>query len=137
MSATPITAVSWSIPPEYCDIPLGGQGTLNAASLNIYALATVQLAGTINAKDTVTITINSKAYTYTVVSTDTLETVTNALVKLINSAPDPNVIASANDTTDVVVITARMSGTPGASITLAASVSSGARYQRFGQRSTI
>jgi uncharacterized protein (TIGR03437 family) len=112
--------------PGVLSIPLGGQGTLNAASLNIYAIATVQIAGTINAKDTVTITINGKTYTYTVVSTDTLETVANALVKLIDSAPDPNVIASANDTTDVVVITARAPGPLGASVTLAATVSAGA-----------
>jgi len=112
--------------PGVLSIPLGGQGTLNAASLNIYAIASVLIGGSINAKDTVTITINGKAYTYTVVSTDTLATVANALVKAIDSAPDPNVVASANDTTDNVVLTARTPGSPGASITLAATVSSGA-----------
>ncbi len=93
--------------PGVLNIPLGGQGVINAASLNIYAIGSVAISGTIVAKDTVTITINGTAYTYTVVAADTLETVTNALVKLINKGPDPNVIATADDTTDAVVLTAR------------------------------
>ena len=54
------------------------------------------------------------------VAADTLTTVTDALVKLINKAPDPNVIAGANDITNTVVLTARTPGQPGANITLAA-----------------
>jgi uncharacterized protein (TIGR03437 family) len=123
--------------PGVLNIPLGGQGTLNAASLNIYAIGSVQLGGTINAKDTVTITIQGKAYTYTVVSTDTLATVANALVKMIDTAPDPNVVASANDTTDSVVLTARIPGTPGGSITLAATVSSGADISASASADTL
>jgi uncharacterized protein (TIGR03437 family) len=123
--------------PGVLSIPLGGQGTLNAASLNIYAIGSVQLGGTINAKDTVTITINGKAYTYTIISTDTLATVANALVKLIDTAPDPNVIASANDTTDVVILTARTPGSPGASVTLAATVSSGAQITAEASGNTL
>ncbi len=124
--------------PGVLSIPLGGQGTLNAASLNIYAIGSVQLGGTINEKDTDTITINTKAYTYTVVSTDTLATVANALVKLINTAPgDPNVIASANDTTDNVVLTARTPASPGASVTLAATVSSGAYISASASGNTL
>jgi uncharacterized protein (TIGR03437 family) len=112
--------------PGLLNIPLGGQGVVNAASLKIHALATVAISGSIAAKDTVTITIDGTPYTYTVVSTDTLETVTNALVKLIDSKPDPNVIASADDTTDNVVLTARVPGSPGANITVATSTSASA-----------
>ena len=59
-------------------------------------IGSVSLAGTINAKDTVTITIDTANYTYTVLAADTLATVTQALVELINKAPDPNVIAAAD-----------------------------------------
>jgi uncharacterized protein (TIGR03437 family) len=113
--------------PGVLNIPLGGQGIVNAASLNIYAIGSVIISGSINAKDTVTITINGTGYTYTVVSTDTLETVTDALVNLINKGPDPNVIAAPNDTTDTVVLTARIPGSPGANITLATTTSANAQ----------
>ena len=113
--------------PGVANIPLGGQGVINAASLNIYAIGSVILSGGINAKDTITITINGTGYTYTVVATDTLETITEGLVKVINKAPDPNVIATPNDTTDTVILTARTPGSPGANITLATSTSANAQ----------
>ncbi len=56
--------------PGVPNIPLGS--ALNAASLNIYAIGSVALGGTIAAKDTVTITINGTGYTYTVLAADTL-----------------------------------------------------------------
>jgi hypothetical protein len=123
--------------PGVLSIPLGGQGLVNAASLNIYAIGTVAISGAINAKDTVTITIDGTGYTYTVLSTDTLETVTDALVKLINKAPDPNVIATPNDTTDNVVLTARLPGSRGTSITLAASTSVNAQISATTANSTL
>jgi uncharacterized protein (TIGR03437 family) len=123
--------------PGALNIPLGGQGLVNAASLTIHAIGTVAVNGTINAKDTATITINGTGYTYTVVSTDTLETITNALVKLIDSAPDPNVIATADDTTDTVILTARASGPSGANITFATSTSNSAQISVTASGSTL
>jgi uncharacterized protein (TIGR03437 family) len=124
--------------PGILNIPLGGQGVLNAASLNIYAIGTVAISGSITAKDTITITINSTGYTYTVLSTDTLGSITTALVNLINKSPgDPNVIASANTVTDTVVLTARMSGSPGANITLATSTSANATETATANGSTL
>jgi len=111
--------------PGLPTIPLAA--ARNAASLNIYALGSVALTGTIVAKDTVTITINGKAYTYTVLAADTLATVTSALVKLIDTAPDPNVSAGVDLSTASVVLTARAPGQPGASITLAVSASANAQ----------
>ncbi len=70
-----------------------------------------------------TITINGTNYTYTVHS-DTLTTIVQGLVKTINSAPDPNVIATANVSNLEVDLTARMPGANGGNITLAATVSS-------------
>ena len=86
---------------EPLNIPLAA--ARNAASLQIYALASVQIEGAIEAKDTVSIEINTTTcpgagcYTYTVLATDTLTTVADALAKLINTAPDPNVTAGVDD----------------------------------------
>jgi uncharacterized protein (TIGR03437 family) len=102
--------------PAVQNIPL--DGIRNAASLQIYALGSVTVAGTIQAKDTVTITVNSTPYVYTVVAADTLETVVQGLVNLINKAPDKNVIASDNLSALAVVLTARTPGAPGGLITL-------------------
>jgi uncharacterized protein (TIGR03437 family) len=110
--------------PGLPNVPLSG--IRNSASLEIYALGSVSLAGTITAKDTLTITINSTAYTYTVVAADTLQTIAQALVKIINSKPDPNVIATANISNLEVDLTARTPGTAGGNITLATSISTNA-----------
>ncbi len=123
--------------PGVLSIPLGGQGVVNAASLTIHALASVTISGAIEAKDQVIITINGTMYTYTVVSTDTLETVTNALVKLIDSKPDPNVIASADDTTDNVVLTAKVPGPAGANITVSATTSASAMISASASGTTL
>ena len=100
--------------PGTPNIPI--TGITNAASLNTYAVGTVSITGTITAGDTVTITITTPGavsehlpihygdlicYTYTVVSTDTLASIVEALANLINgtangTTPDPNVIATAN-----------------------------------------
>lgn len=123
--------------PGNPSIPIGGLGVLNAASLAIEATATVTVEGTISAKDQLTITINGTGYEYTVLSTDTLETITTALVNKINGTPDPNVIATADTVTDEVVITAREPGTVGSSITLTTVTSSGATESLVASGSTL
>ena len=110
--------------PGVPNIPLAA--IRNAASLEIYAIGSVQLAGTITAKDTFTITINSRNYTYTVVATDTLQTLTDNITKIINAAPDPDAVASRDDATYTVIITARIGGASGGNITLAATTSANA-----------
>jgi len=111
--------------PGALNIPL--DGVRNAASLKIYAFGTILISGSINAKDTLTVTIDGTAYTYTVLATDTLATVAQGLVNVINKAPDPNVVASVDLTTATVILTARVDGPNGALITLATTVSSGAQ----------
>ena len=111
--------------PGVLNIPLNG--VLNAASLEIYALGSVDISGTITAKDTITITINAATYTYTVASTDTLTTIVTALVALINKGSgDPNILASADDTTNTLVLTARVGGASGGNITYSAATSTSA-----------
>ncbi len=119
-------------------------GVVNAASLEIFALGTVTIGGTLTANDTVTISIGTDSnatpvnYTYTVTSADAsntntaavLDNIVTALMNMINGlsggTPDPNVTATSDLTTDEVVLTARVGGGNGANITLATSTSTSA-----------
>jgi uncharacterized protein (TIGR03437 family) len=122
--------------PGVLNIPLGA--ARNAASLNIYAIGSVNISGGIAAKDTVTITINATPYTYTIVATDTLTTVADGLAAAINKTPgDPNVVASVDDTTNTVVVTARTPGAVGGNITLATSVSTNAQIAPTASGATL
>ncbi len=110
--------------PAFQNIPL--DGIRNAASQQIYAIGTVTVAGSATTKDTLTITINGTGYTYTVKDKDTLELIVQGLVNLINKAPDPNVVATANLSALQVVLTAKTPGAPGGNITLSNSASTSA-----------
>lgn len=102
-------------------------GIVNAASQIVNAISTVAVTGTITAGDQATISIGANSgatptnYTYTVTKTDTLDTITTALVKLINAGPDPNVIAVPDIPTDTVVLTSRIAGANGNGTTVAVS----------------
>jgi uncharacterized protein (TIGR03437 family) len=109
------------------DQPLPLTAVRNAASLEIYAVGSVVLSGTITAKDVVTITIQSKAYKYTVKNDDTFAMVVDGLVAAINAdSGDPNVLATPNYALATVALTSRAGGEAGDAITLAASVSTSA-----------
>jgi uncharacterized protein (TIGR03437 family) len=129
--------------PGVQNVPL--DGIRNAASQQIYAIGSVSVAGSVQAKDTVTITIGCNnvpatatatgicssvstgvKYTYTVVASDTLESIVQGIVNVINKAPDPNVVATADISDLQVVLTARQPGANGGNITLTSSASSGA-----------
>lgn len=115
-------------------------GVVNAASREIFALASVTLGGTLTASDTITISIGTDAnataanYVYTVTSADAsntdttsvLQSIVTALMNMINSAPDPNVTATQDLSSLQVIVTARAGGTTGANVTLAATVSTNA-----------
>ena len=102
--------------PGIPNIPL--DGVRNAASKQIYALGSVTISGAIQAKDTVAINVNGTAYTYTVDAKDTLRTVVEKLVDLINKAPDKNVTAAANVSQLQVVLAAKTPGATGGLVTL-------------------
>jgi uncharacterized protein (TIGR03437 family) len=106
------------------NVPLNG--IRNAASREIYALGTVDIAGSITAKDTATVTINGTAYTYTVTANDTLLSIMQALAQKIDSKPDPNVSANVNTATGEIVLTALTPGSPGGNITYSISTSANA-----------
>jgi uncharacterized protein (TIGR03437 family) len=97
-----------------------------------YATGAVSVDGTINAGDVATITINSldgtvsNTYNYTVLATDTLNTVQQALINLINNAPDPLVYASPSNIYTRIELTAILPGNAGNGITYTGTESSGA-----------
>ncbi len=78
------------------DTSLPDQSVLNWASQIIRQEGFVNFSGTITANDTVSVTIGTTApYTYTIKSGDTLDTVAQGEVALINAnSGDPNAIAS-------------------------------------------
>lgn len=108
-------------------------GVRNAASLDIFAVGSVTIAGTITAKDFITISIgaNSSAtplnYKYTVQTNDTIDTISQGLVALIDGTntgtPDPNVFAAYDTAIAAIILTAKIEGTDGNAITLATSLS--------------
>ncbi len=87
----------------------------------------VSVDGTANAGDTATITVNGRAYTYTVKSGDSLTSIENGLIAAVNGAPDPDVTASAGSAFNRVVLTARQGGTAGTGIPVSGTVGSGAK----------
>lgn len=101
-------------------------GITNAASLAVYAIGTVVFGGTITSGDVIKVTINGTDYKYTVVANDNLGTITTNVLNVIktsnNGAGDPSVIATPNPGINELVLTARVPGSAGDSITLATTV---------------
>ncbi len=116
---------------------LFGGGTGLRPCGNVYsrgsssAVDALSVDGTATAGDVITILIGTgpgatttNSYTYTVLSTDTLANVRDGIVKAINSAPDPNVIASSANEFQRILISARVPGPAGEGITLSQAVNS-------------
>ena len=71
---------------------------------------TVTLAGTIEAGDVYTIVVDNKTFSQTVIATDTLTTIRDALVTSINGSAETNVTAATSGT-DALTLTADTAGT--------------------------
>ena len=69
--------------------------TAVAVHASSFAMGTITIAGSVQAGDTGTITIGDATYSYTVVATDTISSIENSFVKLINADPNSPVVASA------------------------------------------
>lgn len=91
-----------------------------------YGLAVVSVDGSIQGGDIATVGIEDRTYNYTVQATDTLETVRDGLITLINSNGDEKVTAQPAGQFTRIVLTAKIPGPPGDGIPLSGSVSSGA-----------
>jgi hypothetical protein len=107
----------------------GQPGTANpqvgiATHYSSYATAIVSVDGSINAGDVATVTIRGRSYNYTVQSTDTLDTVRDALIAQLQQ--DPEVTATAAGVFDRIIITANVAGPDGEGVPITAGGSSGA-----------
>jgi len=88
-----------------------------------YATGTVTVSGSIAAGDLGTITIGDRSYNYTVQNSDTLTSVRDALIAVINADPDRAVNAAAGAAFSRIQLTARVAGPEGDSILLSATSS--------------
>jgi uncharacterized protein (TIGR03437 family) len=113
----PLYSNQYSNPPIY--------SIVNWASETVRQEGLVQfsLVGGIVANDTATITVQSVAYTYTIKSTDTVDTIAQAIVALINKT-DTNVTASfAGFGSGTVYLSSKNVGVAYDTITLSATTS--------------
>lgn len=89
-----------------------------------FASGAVSVDGTINAGDVGTITIGTETYTYTVLASNTLDTVRDAFIALIN-ASDPNVTAVASNQYDRIYFYSKIPGPAGEGLNYSVSVTTG------------
>ncbi|HLK19910.1 MAG TPA: hypothetical protein VKT81_13190, partial [Bryobacteraceae bacterium] len=110
--------------PALPAIPVNG--ITNSASRIVSALGSINFGGTVTAKDTITVTIDSATYAYTVADNDSLALIILNITDLINGVksgkPDPNVIATAAPATNQISLTARTPGLPGNNVTYSVAV---------------
>ena len=90
-----------------------------------YATGTITVDGSIQAGDTGTITIGDRSYTYTVQAGDTLASVRDALVALINSNTEEEVVAVPEPSFHRIQLRAKIAGPEGDGITFSATADMG------------
>ena len=91
------------------------------------ALAVVDVSGTIKAADVATITIEDRAYAYTVVAADTLASVRDALINLINMNADEKINAKAAGQFTRIILSAKVAGPDGVGIPISVTNSTSAQ----------
>jgi uncharacterized protein (TIGR03437 family) len=118
--------------PEAPLVPING--VRNAASIQIFALGSITLTGTITAGDVVKVTITDNAgtareYDYTMLSTDTLDTAMIGLAAVINAGNgDPAVFATFEPILETIKLIARVPGLAGETTALQVSGSTNATF---------
>jgi hypothetical protein len=91
-----------------------------------YGLAVVSVDGSVQAGDVATVGIEDRTYSYTVAATDSLVTIRDGLITLINSNGDEKVTAQPAGQFTRIVLTAKIPGPDGNGIKIAGNVSTGA-----------
>jgi len=86
-----------------------------------YAIGTVAVNGTIEAGDTASINVEDRSYSYETQDSDTLQSIRDALIELINANPEEIVTASAASAFELIVLTAKVPGPEGNGIAFTAS----------------
>jgi phage tail sheath gpL-like len=90
-----------------------------------YATGTISVDGSIEAGDLAIVNIQDRTYTYTVQDTDTLDSVRDALIGLINSNPEERVVAYRVAAFHRFQIRAKVAGPEGDGITFSAQTGDG------------
>jgi uncharacterized protein (TIGR03437 family) len=90
------------------------------------AIVAVALDGTTTAGDVVKLTIDSNTYSYTVQQVDTLQSVRDALIALVNASTNEKVTASPAGEFDDIILTAKVGGPAGNGIPVSATTSGSA-----------
>ncbi len=88
------------------------------------ATGVISVDGTPTAGNVATVTIEDRSYSYTVQSGDTLDSIRDALVNLLNA--DPKITATASGVFDRILLKARVQGPDGNGIVYGASADSAA-----------
>jgi len=96
-----------------------------------FATGTITVDGSVEAGDTGTITIGDRSYTYTVQAGDTLTSVRDAFVALINANPDEEVVAVPVAAFHRIQLRAKVPGPEGNGITFAATTDMGDNANLF------
>jgi uncharacterized protein (TIGR03437 family) len=91
-----------------------------AAHYSSYATGVVSVDGSPTNADSVSITIEDRQYSYAVTSTDTLYTIRDALVALINANGDEKVVATASGSFTRIILRAKVPGPAGNGLVIAA-----------------
>jgi uncharacterized protein (TIGR03437 family) len=91
-----------------------------------YATAIITVTGTIEEGDTATIIVEGRNYTYTVKADDTLDSIRDALVQLVNTNPEEGVIAVAQPAFSRIQLRAKIPGPAGEGIAYTANSGPGA-----------
>ncbi len=90
------------------------------------AIALVDVDGSTTAGNVATLIINNNSYSYTVQEIDTLQSVRDAIITLVNANANERVTASPAGEFTRIILTAKVGGPAGNGIVVKASVSSGA-----------
>ncbi|HEV2687458.1 MAG TPA: IPT/TIG domain-containing protein, partial [Bryobacteraceae bacterium] len=84
------------------------------------AIAVVSVDGTVVVNDTITVGVEDRTYTYTIQASDTLSTVRDGLIALINSSADEKVVATPSQQFSRIILTAKVRGPDGNGLSISA-----------------
>jgi uncharacterized protein (TIGR03437 family) len=131
--AVPITQQNPGIFADRGTDPRPGQAyhASNGATLSIL------VDGTVTSGDTGTITIEDRTYNYTVVDGDTLASIRDAFINMINANPDERVTAQPGGSFARVILVAKDPGDAGNGIPVTATTSTGANLTLSTSRDTL
>jgi uncharacterized protein (TIGR03437 family) len=121
--------------PSGTSIPVGNPGIFAGPGTDprpgyVYhafqnATSAISVDGTINASDVGTVTIGTETYTYTVQATDTLISIMQAFVELINADPNSQVTAYPSNVYQRILLVANQPGAAGETIPVTVNVTTG------------